>query len=482
MSTLLDASLVRLLSMAASYKPIALNRIQSDCQSKMGAMATPESFFSYAVSRPFPFRWFTPVALVGGLIFSILFTFLNFASSGYDMIVQPSSDPNATVSQAGWLQHWPSFMTAKVQPTCQPINLPVNSQLFTNQTALTYTMTGVWQHDEGSDDRKILASLTYHNNVLENCSVTAVEVDLAALDRSGNQIAFAEWGAVVRTYTTCQTHGTAGRMFVNLTQTYDYIPDTTLVANLDQFLGTGFQSRDAEARASLWWGETLMSAYWGVVTWEMQQERQNKTLFGEPGIRKGTVSFTPNDNVTDISNPSFFNLDYRFIVDSGLGSFTGFCCPDLPLPLSAANMAPAQIYPNIWADADLLAKAAYSTVLVDLGQATGSNMLTDASLLSSLTSNFSYVQTLRANFRSGPANGSYDSLKGSNGPLGTTPSIISTTYLCQVPQLKSAGGLIIAVLVADLVFMQVTWQVYKLVATAYLTRIQPTANYCPACL
>jgi hypothetical protein len=66
--------------------------------------------------------------------------------------------------------------------------------------------------------------------------------------------------------------------------------------------------------------------------------------------------------------------------------------------------------------------------------------------------------------------------------LGTTPSVIATTYLCQVPELKSAGNLIVAILVADLVLLQVTWQLYKLLAEAYLSRRQPTADHCKGCL
>jgi len=102
-----------------------------------------QSIFSYSLSRPFPFRWFTPGTVVGAIVFTALFSFLNFASSGYNLIVQTSSNPNVTISQGDWLQHWPSFLTTKVQPTCQPANIVVNSQFFTNQTALKYTLTSV---------------------------------------------------------------------------------------------------------------------------------------------------------------------------------------------------------------------------------------------------------------------------------------------------------------------------------------------------
>lgn len=68
------------------------------------------------------------------------------------------------------------------------------------------------------------------------------------------------------------------------------------------------------------------------------------------------------------------------------------------------------------------------------------------------------------------------------GPFGTTPSVIATTYIYQVPQLKSAGNLIVAIVVADLVLLQAVWKLYKLVAETIVTRRQPSANYCQGCL
>ncbi len=41
------------------------------------------SMFSYNISRPYPFRWFTPVVFVGGAIALVLFSLLNLVSTGY---------------------------------------------------------------------------------------------------------------------------------------------------------------------------------------------------------------------------------------------------------------------------------------------------------------------------------------------------------------------------------------------------------------
>ncbi|GAP85845.1 hypothetical protein SAMD00023353_1401420 [Rosellinia necatrix] len=442
-----------------------------------------ESFFTYGLTRPLPFRWFTPGAVVAGVISLALFTFLNFASAGYNLIVTISTNPNATISEGSWLQHWPSYLSAKVQPTCEPANLPVNSQFFTNQTALTYTLTGVWQHHDATSPQVVSPSLSYYNNVLNNCSVASIVVDLSSMDRSGNQFAYAEWGALIRSYITCQIVTTAGLVFLNLTQTYDYVPDTIPFTMVDKFLGTGFLARNKTTQASLYWGETLMSTYYGAVTWAMELERTKQTQFlGEPGIRKGTVSFAPNGSFPDIKDLRFFNADYRFIVDKGQAIYDVVCCDDsVPAPKTPGALDEAGLYPNIWTEVDTLAKATYSTVLTDLGQAAAApNILADDMLLTHFTANFSRIRGV--NFKPGPANGSFEELKDTTGPLRITPSVISTTYICQVPQLKSASSLILAIVVSNVVLLQVMWQLYKISTEWYLSKRHPTMNYCEGCL
>ncbi|CAJ0547374.1 Ff.00g041280.m01.CDS01 [Fusarium sp. VM40] len=224
-----------------------------------------KSYFIYAVTRPFPFQWFTPVAIIGGIVFLALFTFMNFASSSYELIVQDSLDPNATVSGRGWLHAYPSFLTTKVRPKCQPASLPVNTPFFTNNTALTYTLTSVWRN--GHNGEQIISpTLTYSNNVLQNCSINSVEINFESIDRFGNQIAFREWGAVLRSYITCQIDTPVGSVFFDLTQTYDYVPTGISFDKLHTFLGSGFLSRNQTTQASLWWGESLMSTYWSITT------------------------------------------------------------------------------------------------------------------------------------------------------------------------------------------------------------------------
>ncbi|TKA74858.1 hypothetical protein B0A55_05342, partial [Friedmanniomyces simplex] len=184
------------------------------------------SAFSYSLTRPYPFRWLTPVVILGFVLFLALFSAINYMSTGYQLVVVQSSNPNATVQDNLWMRHWPSFLTSKVQPTCQTVNLALGSEWFTNQTAMTYTLTDVWQPEGGGAGAGdgVAPSLTYSNNVIEDCRVNSVEVDYAAMDRTAIQMAYSEYGAVVRTYTTCSVIGVNGTTNFNLTNEYDYVP------------------------------------------------------------------------------------------------------------------------------------------------------------------------------------------------------------------------------------------------------------------
>ncbi|PNP61678.1 hypothetical protein FNYG_13595 [Fusarium nygamai] len=182
-----------------------------------------KSYFSYPITQHFPFRWFTPVAVIGGIVFIALFTLMNFASSSYELIVQNSLDPNTTVSR-----------------------------------------------EEKKVSESFRRLLTYHRNILQNCSVHSVEIDFDSLDRAGKQIGFCEWGALLRSYVSCKIDTPAGEVFFNMTQTYDYVPETVSFDSLGKFLGTGFLSRNKTTQASLRWGESLMSTFWGEVTLMLQ--------------------------------------------------------------------------------------------------------------------------------------------------------------------------------------------------------------------
>lgn len=57
-----------------------------------------KSWFSYNVTKPYPFRWFTPVAFLGGVFLATLFSIVNLAGNGYQLKSVYTTDPNTTSS------------------------------------------------------------------------------------------------------------------------------------------------------------------------------------------------------------------------------------------------------------------------------------------------------------------------------------------------------------------------------------------------
>lgn len=68
------------------------------------------------------------------------------------------------------------------------------TEIFTNQTGLTYTLTNVWQRRDDGSLGAPLSSLTYLNNPIQSCEIDVIQVDLESEDRSGSQYAFTMWG------------------------------------------------------------------------------------------------------------------------------------------------------------------------------------------------------------------------------------------------------------------------------------------------
>ncbi len=223
--------------------------------------------------------------------------------------------------------------------------------------------------------------------------------------------------------------------------------------------------------------KTCRSMYWANVSRQIQDirtdgEEENSVL------RKGTICtiylkvsstcsmltttldfkrHNPADPVQDITSPEFWEVDYRFLTtrisSEGL-LFPGNSGLKENETLSISNLAANKCRPNIWLSTDGLVKSFYSAIMTDLGQiAPNCNILLNDTALDFYTRNFTDMFNNIANAIPGPGIKSYAEAKGETGSLGTTPAVITTMYLCKMPQQKSTGTLLISILVADFVFM-----------------------------
>lgn len=234
----------------------------------------------------------------------------------------------------------------------------------------------------------------------------------------------------------------------------------------------------------MWWGESLMSTYWCILSSEMEAIGRNQIADDLPYIDKGMLYYAPQHQQS-IDSPNFFKFNYRFLGNTSYeneGVYPGMDGYSDNL----TQLAKTEAYPDIWESSDKLAKSVYSTIMIDLGQRKEqTNILTDPKLLQDYTKVFGVFQNKYGTFghaNPGPAIESYNILKDSTGPLGTNASVINVEYLCQVPRQKSAINLLISILVADAVFIQATWQLFKWLVGLFFLRKDSTAQYCEGCL
>ena len=444
-----------------------------------------ESAFSYNITRPYPFRWFTPVVIVGGIVVTVLVSLISVATSGYELVTVSVPDPNVTAASHSWLNNWPSFLVGNLLPTCDSSTIALNTELFTNNSALPYSLTGVWQN---TDEKQISSgSLAYHNNRLEGCQVTKIDIEFESMQRPARVIAIQQQGATLSAYVTCNIDTAEGQVWMSLTANYDYVLDAlNMEASTLSFAG-----RNATTQPSLFWGESMLAAYWIQLTNALFVENQKE----EFQYYKGTVNFrryldppTTEDGVKSLGD--FFQANSFFLPFSGSGeqsivAFSGNTSNSTAALASTPGGRDNPV-PSIWIPADTLSKTLYYTILTDLGQVndTFPNLLASPDLLQYFTSNFTDIYAgndidfEHAAAGKGMATQPFDPQDTSEQKPMVNPSVLNTNYLCQVPRRKAGASLVFSVLLADLVLLQTIWQVYKLIVGWLLDRWHPEMNKC----
>lgn len=131
------------------------------------------SFFSYNITRQYPFRWFTWVVIIGGIITVILVSVLNVAITGYELRSFSTTDPNSTLS-SDRLGKVPSLLT-RSNAACQLATIPLQTRIYTNNTAFPYLLRSVYKLT-GDGQRNMTGSLIYNNQPLQNCNISGESI------------------------------------------------------------------------------------------------------------------------------------------------------------------------------------------------------------------------------------------------------------------------------------------------------------------
>lgn len=327
-----------------------------------------QSSFSYNVTRAYPFKWFTPSVIIGGIITVVLVSFINFASTGYELVATSSNNPNGTVvdpSQHGGIR-WPSYFVGDTRATCAPVTLPLNTLLFTQNNAIAYTLKSVWRlKDDGT--RVNLGSLVYHNNMLQRCNVTEVTIDvLGRYTQSPRNTASSGAGVLVHALASCavdidtsKTASALGPTYFEMKGTYE----AAVYPNVETFL-----SRDKVKSPSLYWGESILRTYSAITakTYILSASKARPKLAHERRYNAAIIlqrraNGTDNDTYEETMRDDFFFV--RCFVEGNVCAADDI--PSLAAPEKNSWQHP---YPEIWNRVNLLGKGMWHTVLADLGR------------------------------------------------------------------------------------------------------------------
>lgn len=259
---------------------------------------------------------------------------------------------------------------------------------------------------------------------------------------------------------------------------------------------SSFISTDAMSRASLYWAEFLLSGFWADTT----DRLYNISLKPDTPIAKGFVVLYPNQNRSrSITSLDFFDIKFDFM---SIDKTTSLNASDwTPIYGGTADgseeLATVEYFtqlgplPHLWKEVDLLAKSMYSAVVADLGLVSSSsnhNLATNATAVSDLLNQISskgygwegWYEWYQVGINITNFGELFQNTQ--TGPLTLTPSVISTKYRCQVPQLKSGGEIFISILLADLVLLSAAWHLFTFLVNYFALRKLPDADHCEGCL
>ncbi|KAK2677797.1 hypothetical protein RAB80_006537 [Fusarium oxysporum f. sp. vasinfectum] len=380
------------------------------------------SWFSYPITRPFPFRWFTPVAIVGGLILMVLFTIINLASSAFYLKPIFTDDPNGTTTQSvRWFMKAPLNWDNNMKVKCQPKILSVGDRVFSTNLGFQYSVKALTSSDDDSDFRKTYPSIAYLNNTLEDCYLTRVDINLRKSDARASNSWWLSW---ITTFTdaTASCNVMTSEGLVNITLGVEYIGQSDHI--YDYVI-----EDDYKTHATL-----------------------------------NDTSFIKTDPKNQFVPVVWESLHYTRILHS----------------LIAVDLG-NQNAPNLLLDKKDLQ---YAILPPDDPNRKNGSFLNDSSLTGQATR---YAQIPTPGAPLPPTdknlvllNETYDRFASEMGPLECNTATVVSQYLCSVPQSKSSGIMLLAILLADLVFLQAAWVIYNWIAGSMLSESQ--MQTCQGCV
>lgn len=421
----------------------------------------------------------------------VLVSFLNVAASGYELIATNSVHRNATISNSVWFENWPEWL-ASTRASCESATIPLQTGLYTNNTAFFYTLIAAWRYSPPTstrdEDKITLGSLLYDENELERCNISTIEVQIESdSGRDAGQVGVQQLGAAVTANVDCVVMKAEGPIYVTFVTTYDPIPPPNQPSS-------GLVDMNATHKASLYWGQSVMRLYWSDMLLKFYEEeiyRERPVYKAVITLSRDTSKITTAEDEMEVDFLAASSCWLLHLNATGISHSYDFC-DNNTLSVLAAGGGKLKPVPSVWTPLGVLGKATWFTVLADLGRNDDfmPNILASPESLEYLTANLSLVNMSLPDGAEGWKWGMskidsrvpYLAQKDGTTQLGVNASVLATSYICQTPKLKNTGTLIVSVLVADLVLLQAIWKVYTMVVDYFAVSKRNDLNHCEGCV
>ncbi|KAH6886829.1 hypothetical protein B0T10DRAFT_442949 [Thelonectria olida] len=453
------------------------------------------SWFQYPITRPYPFRWFTLVTIVGGVILAVIFSLINLASSGFYLNTIFTDDPNGTLSApTPWFMKPPFNWESNLDVKCQPRLLSVGDRFFASSLGFQYEVKAITLlNADDAGTKRSLPSVAYLDNTLDDCFLSKLKFNLEKEDKSTSTSSWLSWTSSMTTTASCILVTDSGAMSLSLG--VEYVADTA-----HEYMYVLEDNRTTHA--SVWWGTRLLNAYFTGVLQVMSQTRLENDDDSGYWVRAALDYTRTEVNSMDIRSPSFFNLSGWFLASTGDRPDNGV--PELPY----LDEHPKNFASPVVSEALHHARLLHSLVALDLGSCKSPNLLLNEEGLkyaisapddpnrqsggllysypwnSGIANRFAsipYAGT-RGDDHLVPLNESYTALRSLTGKIGCKNATIVSQYICSVPQRKSTGTMLLAILIADLVFLQAAWKILNWVAEGMLPKDNAQVRMCEGCV
>ncbi|KAK6845770.1 hypothetical protein PG995_015880 [Apiospora arundinis] len=376
-----------------------------------------QSSFSYNVTRAYPFKWLTPTVIIGGIITATLVSFINFASSGYELVATSSNNPNGTVSDLSRLER------------CNVTEVVIDVSGRYKQTARTTGSSG--------------ASVLVH--ALASC---AVDID------------------------TSKTEAALGPTYVEMEGTYEaaFYPSvkTFLSQNKTNFPSLYWGSRycaldPGSAHARRYDASVVLRRRANGTDNNTYEETMRDDFFYVRCFMDG--NFCRDHDIPSLAAPEKNSWKHPYPkIWHGVNSLGKGMWHTVLADLGRNESS----VPNMLTQPELLAN-------LTGGLASEVAWYNDMSLMPKGMEIYNLLHGHPL------ASEAFDPNDKPQARLGVTDAFFSANYICQVPQTKTAGTLFLSILVADLVLLQAVWLIFRFVVDTLAQRKDPTLRHCAGC-